>query len=59
MGHGGVQDGFGSEHKSRRGGVTVEGGKGGWEGRREGMNQLASPPFVVQMSPVTVKGERA
>lgn len=48
-----MEDGFGSEHKSKRGGVRAGGSGGAW-----GVNQPASLPFVVQMSPVTVK-ERA
>lgn len=53
-----VEGDFGSQHKSRRGGVTGEGerepSRVGWE--REGgvpMNQLVVS-FVVQMSPGTV-----
>lgn len=52
-GCGGWKTDLGPSTKARE---EESGLKGGRERRREGMNQPASLPFVVQMSPVTVKG---
>lgn len=53
---GGWKTDLGPSTKAEEEESGLKGGKGGRQRRREGMNQRAPLPFVVQMSPVTVKG---